>query len=60
MFDDVKVVDGVVGGIDLAFNAIKRFAQAQLLPAGIPEMIECGGEIGGWVGLRERELPAVS
>ena len=63
LFDDVEVVDGVVGGIDLAFDAGEGFAQMQVLPFGIPKRFEWSGrslaELGGVI-VRRPKMPGMT
>lgn len=58
-FEDVEVVDGIVGGVDLAFDASEGFVEVELLPFGVPNRFERSGgilaELGGII-VRRREV----
>jgi hypothetical protein len=53
VLDDVEMVDGVVRGIDLAFDAGEGLVEAEFVPLGFPEVLEGrggeGAELGGVV-----------
>ncbi len=61
VFDHGQMVNRVMRGVDVAFDAPQRFAKATLLPLGFPKGVEIGGGIGpvfgrGGAGTASRDL----